>query len=136
MKKSKIGKIDISALNTPPEKHEYETARYFAKRGLGITFVAPRYIEGFNNPDFEMSGKIWETKSPTGNSKRTYEDNFRKAMKQSEHIIFDLRRLKATSERLCIKILKERRASPMVKTLLVITRDGRLLTLKGKFDKL
>ena len=25
MKKNKVGKIDISELNAPPEKHEYET---------------------------------------------------------------------------------------------------------------
>ena len=30
MKNNKIGKIDIAELNVPPEKHEYETAKYFA----------------------------------------------------------------------------------------------------------
>jgi len=33
MKNIKKGKIDISELNVPPEKHEYETAKYFADRG-------------------------------------------------------------------------------------------------------
>ena len=26
----KTGKIDISQLNTPPEKHEFDTAKFFA----------------------------------------------------------------------------------------------------------
>ena len=40
----KTGKIDISALYYPPEKHEYETARYFAKLGFDIIFIKPRNI--------------------------------------------------------------------------------------------
>ena len=36
------GKIDISALNTPPEKNELETAKYFAALGKDITFIRPR----------------------------------------------------------------------------------------------
>jgi hypothetical protein len=30
------GKTDVSALNVPPEKHEYGTAVFFAKRGKDI----------------------------------------------------------------------------------------------------
>ena len=70
MKKVRRGKIDISKLNVPPEKHEYETARYFADRGFDVIFIRSSNIKGMNSP----------------------------------------------------------------KTLLVITRDGRLLTIKGSFD--
>lgn len=59
--KIKRGKIDISELNTPPEKHEYETAKYLSR-------------------------------------------------------------------------LKRKEKSNKVKILLVITRDGQLLTIKGVFD--
>ena len=38
MKNIKKGKIDISALNVPPEKHEYGTAKYFADRGFDVVF--------------------------------------------------------------------------------------------------
>ena len=136
MKKSKIGKIDIAELNVPPEKHEYETAKYFAKRGYNVKFIGPHYIEGMKNPDFEMCGKIWETKSPIGNSLRTFADNYKKAKKQSENIIFDLRRLSLKSEQVCLKMLKEKVKSPNIKALLVITRDGQLLTIKGKFGSI
>lgn len=107
MKNNRLGKIDISALNVPPEKHEYETVMYFARRGIDVTFVRPRYIKHLRTPDFEMGSRVWETKSPTGKSRRTYEDNFRKAMKQSAHIIFDLRRLNMYSEKVCIDVLKK-----------------------------
>jgi len=38
------GKIDISALNTPPEKNELETAKYFAALGKDVTFIRPSSI--------------------------------------------------------------------------------------------
>ena len=129
----KLGKIDISELSALPEKHEYETAKYFAKRGFDIKFVKQCYVKGFRNPDFEMDGKVWEMKSPVGSNRRTFEDNLRKAIKQSENIIFDLRRLSPFLEKRGLQILKKRRKIGTIKNLLVITRDGKLLTLKGKF---
>ncbi len=134
MKKSKIGKVDVSALNVPPEKHEYETAKYFANRGYDVTFVKPSDVKGFRSPDFAMCGRRWETKSPNGESRRTFEDNFRKAIKQSEHIILDLRRISSGHEEWCIKKTEKESSVSSVRTVLVITRDGRLLTIKGKFD--
>lgn len=136
MKNVKMGKIDIAELNVPPEKHEYETAKYFAKRGYSVVFIKPSDISGFNSPDFRMRGKIWETKSPIGNSLQTFVDNYKKAKKQSENIIFDLRRLNLKSEQICLKMLKGKAKSPSIKTLLVITRDGQLLTIRGKFDNI
>ena len=134
MKTGKYGIIDISELNTPPEKHEYETAKYFAARGMDVFFIKPSNVKGTNTPDFIMNGKIWETKSPTGNSTRTYEDNFKKALRQSVNIIFDLRRLEKTNEIKCIKRLGRMKDVSRLKNLLIITKDGRLLTIKGEFD--
>ena len=134
MKNVKKGKIDISALNVPPERHEYETAKYFTDRGYDVIFIGPHYITGVNNPDFEMAGKIWETKSPIKYSESSFEDNFKKAAKQSGHIIFDLRRLSKKDETKYLQEIIKRKKSRKIKTLLVITRDGRLLTEKGYFD--
>ena len=134
MKQQRIGRIDISALNAPPEKHEYETARYFTSRGLDIAFIKPSNIKGTHSPDYRMLGRDWEIKSPIGKSNRTFEDNLRKAIKQSPHIIFDLRRLKPDAEKMCLMILSEQSNKPEIRTLLAITRDGRLLTIKGEFS--
>ena len=132
--KKKVGKVDISALNVPPEKHEYETAKYFANRGFDVTFIKPHYINGYHNPDFAMAGKIWETKSPQNGKERTFESSLRKAIKQSEHIIIDFRRSKPSEEKLYMSKILKQKGIPSIKTLLVITRDGNLLTIKGKFD--
>ena len=77
---SNVGRIDISALNTPPEKHEFEMAKYFAELGKNITFLKPSSIPGNHTPDIRMEGVEWEMKCPFGNGKRTIEDNFRKAV--------------------------------------------------------
>lgn len=45
-------------------------------------------------PDLEAGDIKWELKSPTGNGKRTMDNNLRGARKQSNHIVIDLRRCK------------------------------------------
>lgn len=134
MRKNRIGKIDISELNVPPEKHEYETAKFFANRGFDVAFIGPHYNYGVKNADFIMNNMVWETKSPVGSSARTYEDNLRKAIKQSENVIFDLRRLKEQDEVKCIKVLKRNLYLKGLKRLLIIQKDGRLLTNKDRSD--
>ncbi|MBR0465234.1 hypothetical protein IJJ02_00355 [Candidatus Saccharibacteria bacterium] len=133
MKRIKRGVVNYSKLNTPPEKHERMTANYFADRGFNVVFIKPSSIKGTNSPDFEMDGKIWETKSPIKYSKRSFEDNLKKAVKQSKNVIFDLRRLSKFDEKIYLKELRKWSGLRGVKTLIVITKDGRVLTIKGKF---
>lgn len=106
MKNTKIGKIDTTELNVPPEKHEYETAKYFANRGHNVKFIKPHYIQGLNNPDFEICGKAWETKSPTRFSNSTFEFNFKKAVKQFPHIILIYVDYLLMTRNFILKILK------------------------------
>lgn len=127
------GKIDISALYYPPEKHEYETAKYFARLGFDVVFIKPSSIKGSHDPGFFIKNKAWETKSPNIYSKSSFQYNCRKAQKQSEHIIFDLRRLNKIDEQKYLAGLKRWSKMPCVKTLLVITKDGNLLDIKGRF---
>ena len=133
MKKILRGSIDYANLKCLPEKHERATASYFADRGENIAFIKPSFVKGSRSPDFIMHGRIWETKSPIKYSKRSFEDNLKKAIKQSENIIFDLRRLKMNDEKKYLNELEKWSNSRGIKTLLIITKDGRLLTFKGKF---
>lgn len=125
-KQIRIGRIDISQLDTPPEKHEFETAKFFANLGKDIVFLKPSNNPQTHTPDILMDGVEWEMKSPQGDSKRTIESNFRKAVAQSKYIIFDLRRTKL-SEKLCITQLeKEFKARKYLKRLYVICKNGEL----------
>ena len=131
MKNTKIGRIDYSNLITPPQKHERDTAKFFANRGLDIMFIRPSSIAGMHSPDFIMCGKYWETKSPILYGKSSFEDNFKKAELQSCNIIYDLRRICSRDREIYLKELRRRCSSRRVKNLLVIDWDGNLLTLKG-----
>lgn len=134
MKKVQRGSIDTSALSAPPEPHEHRVAKYFSKYGFNIIFIKPSNIKGLKSPDFEMGGRIWEIKSPITYSDTSFEDNYRKAMKQSKHIIFDLRSLNSINETKYIKELTKWKDIGGVKTLMIISRNGKLFTIKGKFD--
>ncbi|MBR0126744.1 MAG: hypothetical protein IJL99_00630 [Firmicutes bacterium] len=68
-------------------------------------------------------------KSPKGKSKRTIENNFRRAKEQAENIIFDLRRINISEEK-CMLELELRFAQKRdVKRLLIIRKNGEILRL-------
>ena len=122
------GWIDISTLNVPPEKNEFETAKYFADRGKNITFLKPSDVPHIHTPDILMDGVEWEMKCPLGNSKRTIETNFRKAVMQSKYIIFDIRHILVPEKQCISQLEKEFNARPYLKRLYVIKKNGELLT--------
>ena len=121
------GKIDVSQLNYPPEKDEFETARYLADMGKDIVFIRPSSIPDIRTPDIKMDGVEWEIKCPHGSSeKNTIESNFRKAITQSRYLIFDLRHVKLP-EKLCITQLeREFGMRKYLKKMLIICKNGKL----------
>ncbi len=122
------GKIDISALNTPPEKNELETAKYFADMGKDIVFIRPSSIPNHHRPDILMDGVEWEMKAPTGSGKRNIEYNFRKAVTQSKYIIFDLRHVKLSEQQCISQLEKEFSMRSYLRKLYIIKKNGELLT--------
>ena len=78
-----------------------------------------------------MDGKQWEIKSPCGQSKRTIENNLRKAQKQSGYIIFDLRRLKTDELKAVAQIKREfEKRKRNTLRVLIITKSGQLLDIR------
>ncbi len=122
----RIGKIDISQLNTPPEKHEFETAKFFAGMGKDIVFLKPSDIPNVHTPDIRMDGIEWEMKCPTGNSKRTIETNLRLAAKQSHYIIFDLRRIQIPEKQCLAQLERLFNSRSDIKRLIVIKKNKTL----------
>lgn len=104
---NKIGTIDISRLKTPPEKSEFETAKYLAEKGKNIVFIRPSSIPNQHRTDILMDGLEWEIKCPKGKSRRTIENNMRKAIMQSHNIIFDLRHIKLSEDKSIAKLEHE-----------------------------
>ena len=126
----KIGTIDISQLHIPPERHEFDTAKYLAALGKDIVFLRPSTIKGAHTPDIRMDGVEWEIKSPSGSSKRTIENNFRKAVVQSRYIIFDLRRIKIPPAQCLAQLEREFHARSYLRKLLVIQGDGSMIVIE------
>ena len=126
------GKIDISQLNTPPEKHEFETAKFFASREKDITFLRPSSIPNTHRPDILMDGLEWEIKCPEGSSKRTIESNIRKAVTQSHYIIIDLRWIKVPEKQCLSQLELHFKTKPAIKRLLIITKNHELIEYPQK----
>ena len=123
------GKIEISKLNVPPEKHELETARYFATRGYDIEFIPPSNIPEVHRPDILMLGIEWEIKCPIGKGRNTISRNIKQAVKQSENIIIDLRRIALPEKQCIIQIEKQVHERRSIKRILVIKKDQELLDI-------
>ena len=126
--KNKIGRI--IAKNVHLEPHEYETILFLVLYGLNIEIVTPTNIPKANNPDFVINGAVWEAKSPLGNGKYTIQRHFHKASHQSNRMILDLRRMKASPSELEAEAIKRFRFSKSIKHLMLITKDNRLLDIK------
>ncbi len=126
------GRIDITNLSAPPETAELMTARYFAALGKDVSFIRPSSIPHQHSADILMDGLEWEIKCPEGKSKRTIENNIRKAMLQSHNIIFDLRHLKS-NELQCITQLEQQfNRRNQIKKLYIIKKNGELLEYKRR----
>ena len=122
------GRIDVSQLNNPPEKSEFEVAKYFAGIGKDVVFIRPSSIPHQHRPDILMDGIEWEIKCPEGRSKRTIENNLRKALLQSNNVIFDLRKIKISEKQALTKLLCEYKLNYRLRKLYVIKKNGDLLS--------
>lgn len=129
----KIGTIRIPPKPPFPESHELETASFLANVGYDVSFISPSQIKGDKTPDIKMENLEWEIKSPMSDGKRSIEHAIRTALRQSENIIFDLRRSKLPTEKAVSKIKNEIQKARKIKRFLVITKSQKLLDLKSNF---
>jgi hypothetical protein len=71
-----------------------------------------------------MNGLIWESKSPTGRSRTTVSNQFKRASKQSSHVIFDARRVQLDKDDVLRQVRKELRTRKAIKVVLFISKAG------------
>ena len=118
-----------SNMSPPPYSHEMFVAQaisvYF---DIDVTFI--RSSNTVKSADLIVGNTIWEIKSPIGSSKRTIQNNLRKADNQSFNIIISLFRCKMESDKAINRIRYELKKANKVKRLLVVKKDGRILVLK------
>ena len=125
-----VGKIDISKLKNPPEKHEFLVAKIFSEQGKNVTFIPASNISGIHQPDFLIDGIRWELKSPKGSSKRTLQNNIHKAQSQSKNIIIDLHRIKLDEQKCISQISFEFDKRRSISEILIVTKKNKIIDLK------
>ena len=109
------------------EKHEYDTVLFLTTLGYKIRLIPPSLAPNTRTPDFEMIGLKWEAKSPKGKSRYTLEHAFQAATKQSENIIFDLRRTSIPDNKCKTTLSKLMKTSKRAKRLGIITKKRELV---------
>lgn len=90
------GRVFIPAVSVreAPSEHEVLTALRLAETGIDVLFRIDSHEEGVKNPDAEMNQQVWEFKAPTGQGKNTVDSQMKRAGKQTERLVLDLRRSK------------------------------------------
>lgn len=107
--------------------HERLTVEYFLERGEDVELMVPSNRVGGKNADLKIWNKIWEMKSPTSTNKNTITVMMKRAVKQSQNLIIDLRRLKGNDSDV-IKVLRTRfLVSRRLRSLLIIMKNGDLI---------
>ena len=88
------GRVFIPAASgrDAPSEHEVLTALRLAEEGMDVLFRIDSREKGVKNPDVEMNQQVWEFKAPTGEGKNTVDSQMKRAGKQAERLVLDLRR--------------------------------------------
>lgn len=124
--KSKYAVIDKTPKNDRPRDYELSAAQIIADYfRANVIFLRPIPMK---SPDLDVRGKVWELKSPTGDSKNTIHNNFKEARKQTLNIVIDLRRCRMHETRALSRIrgaIKKRKRKKG--GILVIDKHGAVL---------
>lgn len=123
--KHKSGKIIPNGVSL--EKHELDTVLVFTELGYDVELIPVSFAPRAKSPDIIILGKIWEMKSPTGHGDSTLEHNFKKAAKQSENVIIDLRRTKIQDKVALGQLEHLFSKSKRVKRMKVITKNKKVV---------
>ena len=94
------GRVFIPAVSVreAPSEHEVLTALRLAETGMDVLFRIDSHDTSAKNPDAEMNQQVWEFKAPTGQGKNTVDSQMKRAGKQAERLVLDLRRSKLDDE--------------------------------------
>jgi hypothetical protein len=120
-------------LPNPPEQHEVEVAWIVAKHYCqAVEFLRPVDDYKRTTADFIMHGAAWEMKSPEGKSKHNVERQIKRALKQSQNIIFDGQRTATSDDILINRLNYVATQRSAIRKLIYITKDQKVLELVWK----
>ena len=121
--------IPVSHPN-PPEPHEVDAAMILARHfRCVVEFLVPIDDYKRKTPDIVMFGVLWEMKSPTGVSKSTIENQFRRASKQARSIIIDTRRTTIDDSEIEKSVIRETKKHSSIKKVIFINKFEKVVEM-------
>jgi hypothetical protein len=128
-KKIKKGALLIPKGLPPLENHEEETIDFLRNFGHDIEFLLPKQEKGARTPDIKMGGEFWEIKTIFGNNKHTIQQVLKRARKQSNKILLDLRKTKLPQQEIIRVLKKEKKMRKNLIKIKAITNDDALIDI-------
>ena len=118
-------------LPTQPEPHELSAAHILAKHfQCTVEFLTPIDDYKRKTPDFKMLGIYWELKSPVSSSKNAIINCIKRAAKQSQNIVMDIRRSKFNVDNAASVLKNELVKRQSLKRILLISKEKVVEILK------
>ena len=117
-----------SKMNPKPSEEEMRVAWIL----LGHFKEDVAFVERCNikTPDFKISGRFWELKSPIGNGARTIDNILRDATKQSKNIILNLSRCKLPQQQAISKAKNYLKINHRgIDRVLLVTKSGKIIDI-------
>jgi hypothetical protein len=126
----KLGKIIVPG-DANIWAHEYQTALALARAGYTVEFIRRSKLERETSADVFIDDNKWEMKAPKSSKLSAVEDNLKKAVKQSNNIIFDSRRMKRLPDKAIERELATQlHKSKSIKRILFVNRHGLVIDIK------
>ena len=118
------GRVSVpEGLSVSP--HEMLTAKTLADNGMHVRFRPLSHEPGVKNPDVDLDDGIWEFKAPKGSSeKNTISDQFKRAGKQAQRLVIDLRRCGLPDKIALAQIERRFNGQSKIIDLIVIDHNG------------
>jgi len=111
--------------------HERETTSRLEAIGLSPYWREISEIEGDRNPDIELDGLVWDAKSPTGNTRRTIDNQFHRSRRQKANaVIIDMARTPRDETTALVEMKTRLLREPWCREAIQLRRDGTGVRLK------
>lgn len=111
--------------------HELKTAEALARAGYTVEFIQRSDVEHERTPDALIDGMAWEMKAPKSCNIGMISKSIRRALHQSDCVVFDSRRMKSLPDKAIEREVRLRaRQTRVLKHLLYINRCGEVVHVK------
>jgi hypothetical protein len=138
MNKKKIKRVNSGQViipnghPNPPEPHEVDAALVLSRHyQTTVEFIVPVDDYKRKSADILMHNVEWEIKCPTGDSKSTIRNQFRRASRQSKCVIIDVRRTKLKYESIEKEVLFQINERPYIKKVILIDKFEKVIEIQN-----